>query len=62
MNVELKNFEIKNISKMIPEHNPKSFVLTQNNAKISPKKEEIELKKIKFKKFSSTNNNFKLSK
>ena len=62
MNVELKNFEIKNISKMIPEHNPKSFVLTQNNAKISPKKEEIELKKIKFKKFSSTNNNFKLNK
>ena len=62
MNVEIKNFEIKNISKIVPEYNPKSFVLTQNNNKIYPKDDEIEIKKIKMKKFSSTNNNFKLSK
>ena len=62
MNVELKNFEIKNISKIVPEYNQKNFALTQNNNKIYPKKDEIEIRKIKMKKFSSTNNNFKLSK
>ena len=62
MNVELKNFEIKNISKIVPEYNQKSFALTQNNNKIYPKEDEIEIRKIKMKKFSATNNNFKLSK
>ena len=62
MNTEIKNIEIKSITKIGTEYNNKKFALTQNHQKLYPKEEEIEIKKIKLKKFSATNNNFKLSK
>ena len=62
MNVEIKNIEIKSIKKLGTEYNNKKFSLTQNHQKIYQKDDEIEIKKIKMKKFSTTNNNFKLSK
>ena len=62
MNTEIKNIEIKTITKIGTEYNNKKFVLTQNHQKLYSKEDEIEIKKIKMKKFSSTNNNFKLSK
>ena len=56
------NIEIKSITKIGTEYNTKKFIFTQNNQKLYPKEDEIEIKRIKMKKFSSTNNNFKLSK
>jgi hypothetical protein len=56
------NIEIKSITKIGTEYNTKKFNFTQNNQKLCPKEDEIEIKRIKMKKFSSTNNNFKLSK
>ena len=56
------NIEIKSITKIGTEYNTKKFNFTQNNQKLYPKEDEIEIKRIKMKKFSSTNNNFKLSK
>jgi len=56
------NIEIKSITKIGTEYNTKKFNFTQNNQKLYPKDDEIEIKRIKMKKFSVTNNNFKLSK
>ena len=60
--MEIDNIEIKSITKIGMEYNNKKFSFTQNHQKIYPKNDEIEIKRIKMKKFSSANNNFKLSK
>ena len=58
--MEIKNIEIKSITKIGTEYANKKF--TQNHQKIYPKDDEIEIKRIKMKKFSVTNKNFKLNK
>ena len=58
--MEIKNIEIKSITKIGTEYTNKKF--TQNHQKIHPKEDEIEIKRIKMKKFSVTNKNFKLNK
>ena len=56
------NIEIKSITKIGTEYNTKKFAFTHNHQKLYPKEDEIEIKRIKMKKFAATNNNFKLSK
>ena len=62
MNVEIKNIEIKSITKIGTDYNNKKLSFTQKNQKLYQKGEEIGIKRIKMKKFAATNNNFKLSK
>ena len=58
--MEIKNKKIKSITKIGTEYANKK--ITQNHQKIYPKDDEIEIKRIKMKKFSVTNKNFKLNK
>ena len=63
MNVLLKNFENKNHNnKIIIENNNKKIELKKAHNQIYSKDKEFEIKKIKRKKFSATNNNFNLNK
>ena len=64
MNVQIKNIEIKSITKIGTEfNNQNKIVFTKNHQKIfskdKDKDKEVEIKKIKLKKFSSKNINSK---